>query len=165
MAKTVNTAFGVQNVAEVVCSFFNIVTNLYITLVHFLGDRALSCGESTGLVLLDCLPWSVLSVWRLVSIAQSSDAVVQEANRTEQLVNRLLLLLPSAGEHRGLHTSLQRFAHQLGSRGLTNSAAGLFTIDRSLLTSCVAAITTYLVILVQFGLPDASRQANDVRSC
>ncbi|XP_047116142.1 putative gustatory receptor 28b [Schistocerca piceifrons] len=147
LARTVGAAYGVQNSAEVTCSFVNIVTNAYIMLAHLLEMEEL---QSTGQLVLHTLPWIVMAAWRLVCIAHSSDAVVREANHTEQLVNKLLLLSPLGVS--SPRSSLQRFVDQLGHSGLRYSAAGLFSIDRSLLASCVAAVTTYLVILVQFGM-------------
>ncbi|XP_049828969.1 putative gustatory receptor 28a [Schistocerca gregaria] len=156
MTRSVSEAFGVQIVAEVTFSFLNIVMNTYVMLAHFLRTGAVSCGPPTGVVLLACLPWSVLSVCRLAIIACSSESVVQESNHTLELVNKLLLL-PSNGDY-DRRQALQKFAHQLHHSRLSYSAAGLFSIDRSLITSCVATITTYLVILIQFSLKKFSRQ-------
>ncbi|XP_049828974.1 putative gustatory receptor 28b [Schistocerca gregaria] len=157
LAGNVSAAYGVQNVAEVTFSFFNIVANTYLMLSHYLGNAALSSALSTWELLLQCMPWSTMAALRLISIACSSDAVIREANRTEYLVTKLLLLLPPPGTC-GLHYSLQKFVHQLSHNRVSYSAAGLFSIDRSLLTSCVAAVTTYLVILVQFGTSDLCKE-------
>ncbi|XP_049813752.1 gustatory receptor for sugar taste 43a-like [Schistocerca nitens] len=159
MARCVSGAFGLQIVSEVTFCFLNIVMNTYVMLSHFLRNGAVPCGEPTGVVLLECLPWTLMAVLRLVIIACSSEAVVRQSNRTLELVNKLLLL-PSQGDY-GRHTALQKFANQLRLSPLSYSAAGLFLIDRSLLTSCVATITTYLVILVQFSLAKMTMQQNN----
>ncbi|XP_049961939.1 putative gustatory receptor 28b [Schistocerca serialis cubense] len=149
LAKTVNAAYSVQNLIEVTSSFVNIVINVYLVVAHFLRVGVIWSGESSGAILVRYLPWALMSVWRLVGIVYSSEVVVQEANHTEQLVGKLSLLSPLVG--RVHHTALEKFSQQLRCSRLRYHAAGFFLMDRSLLTGCVSAITTYIVILVQFA--------------
>ncbi|XP_049826929.1 putative gustatory receptor 28a [Schistocerca gregaria] len=161
LARTVNTAYSLQNLVEVTCTFIQIVMDCYIMIAHILRIGSPLVNESKALMLVS-LPWTTLSVLRLFSIAYSSEVVVQEASHTEELVSKLELLLALA--HRELR-SLRKFAHQLRRGSLRYDAAGLFVIDQSLLTSCVAAITTYIVILVQFGLSNVSNQETNACNC
>jgi len=52
---------------------------------------------------------------------------------------------------------LEIFSLQLLHRPLEFSACGLFTLDRTLITSIAGAVTTYLVILLQFQKEDDSK--------
>ncbi|XP_049813762.1 putative gustatory receptor 28a [Schistocerca nitens] len=163
MARYVTAGFGVQIVIEVTFSFFNVVVNTYILVARLLQKEVVSCGQPAGMILMDCLPWLLMSASRLVLIACSSEAVAEQSNRMLELVNKLLLVLPQGDyEH---HTALQKFARQLHYNRLSYSAARLFTIDRSLVTSCVATITTYLVILIQFSMAKITVQQNNKYSC
>ncbi|XP_049786187.1 putative gustatory receptor 28b [Schistocerca cancellata] len=163
MAGYVTGGFGLQIVTEVTFSFFNIVVNTYIVLAHLLRREAVSCDRPTGVILMDCLPWLLMSAWRLITIAYSSKAVVQQSNHTLELVNKLLLVSPQGDYER--HTALQKFARQLSHSKLSYSSAGIFAVGTPLLTSCVATITTYLVILIQFSLAEITKQQNNNNSC
>ncbi|XP_049962165.1 putative gustatory receptor 28b [Schistocerca serialis cubense] len=148
----INAGYGVQNIAEITSCFLHIVILSYIVVTDILGKATpwFHASKRHSITVLLSLPWAALSAFRIVSIVYSCEVVAQEANHTEQLVNKLLLLAPMAD--RGRSTGLHSFAQQLNDSGLKYSAAGLFPIDRSLLASCLAANVNYLVILVQFGM-------------
>ncbi|XP_049786383.1 putative gustatory receptor 28b [Schistocerca cancellata] len=162
LAQTVNAAYSVQNLVEVTSSFLHIALIGYMMTADLLDIGPLFVNKSKGHILFASLPWTVLSLLRLVSIVLSSEVVVQEANRTGELVDKLQLLPALTDADR---RSLREFAHQLSRRSLSYDAAGLFAIDQSLLTSCVAAITTYIVILVQFGLSNGSNRQEIACNC
>ncbi|XP_047116134.1 putative gustatory receptor 28b [Schistocerca piceifrons] len=158
IARVVNSGYGVQNAVEITSSFVHVVMNCYMIFVHVLefADPLVNESKRHTTIVLLFLPWTIMSVLRIVSIVYSCEVVVQEASRTEQLVNKLLLLSPRGNS--GHHVALKSFAQQMSCSRLSYSAAGLFSIDKPLLTTWVAATTTYLVILVQFGLNDSSHQ-------
>ncbi|XP_049962087.1 putative gustatory receptor 28b [Schistocerca serialis cubense] len=159
LARDINAAYGLQNFAEVTTSLFNVILNIYLAAVNFLHIGAPWFGQSKTEGVRQVLPYVLMSVWRLVIIVYSCDVAIQEANRTEQLVNKLLLLAPlgTCGHWKGL----QSFARQIARSRLHYDALGLFSLDRVLLANCVATLTTYLVILVQFGL-SGDNKTNEV---
>ncbi|XP_047115977.1 putative gustatory receptor 28b [Schistocerca piceifrons] len=158
MGKAVNAAYGVQNLVEVVSCFVSTVTYIYISIVVYLDLKPVWPGIPRGQVIIMFSLWIGLMVGRLLTTAYSSDMVVQETSRTQRLVQKLLLLpLPARS---GCQDELQLFGEQMARSRLRYSAAGFFTLDLSLLRSFTATVTTYVVILVQFGLSDASKQQN-----
>ncbi|XP_047115976.1 putative gustatory receptor 28a, partial [Schistocerca piceifrons] len=101
----------------------------------------------------------LFNIWWLCSITYSSEVVRREFGNTERLVKKLLLL-PTPVD-RSCSAELQLFAQQLAGRSVSYSAAGLFSLDLSMVRPAVATATTYLVVLVQFGLSDISKQSNN----
>ncbi|XP_046998153.1 gustatory and pheromone receptor 32a-like [Schistocerca americana] len=98
----------------------------------------------------------ILVEFGLPSLTYSSEMVVQEASRTQRLVTKLLMLPVPASS--GCQEELLLFEEQLARSPLHYSAAGFLALDLSLLKSFVAAVTTYLVILVQFQIPDTNKE-------
>ncbi|XP_049828970.1 uncharacterized protein LOC126267710 [Schistocerca gregaria] len=158
IGKAVNAAYGVQNLVEVVSCFVSTVTYIYISVVVYLDLKPVWPGIPRSQVITMFSLWTGLMAGRLLATAYSSDMVVQETARTQRLVQKLMLLPMPARS--GCPDELQLFGEQMARSQLRYSAAGLFTLDLSLLRSFTATVTTYVVILVQFGLSGASKQQN-----
>ncbi|EFN69927.1 Putative gustatory receptor 28b [Camponotus floridanus] len=79
------------------------------------------------------------------------------AKKTAVLVSQLL----SVDHDREGIKQLEIFSLQLLHRPLEFSACGLFTLDRTLVTSIAGAVTTYLVILIQFQKDDDTKGSFD----
>ncbi|KAM0728547.1 Gustatory receptor for sugar taste 43a [Formica fusca] len=78
--------------------------------------------------------WCIFHIWRLLIIVQPTYATTMQGKKTAVLL---------------LHRSLEF------------SACGLFTLDRTLVTSIAGAVTTYLVILIQFQKEDDTKGSFD----
>ncbi|XP_023717531.1 putative gustatory receptor 28a isoform X3 [Cryptotermes secundus] len=78
------------------------------------------------------------------------------ANRTAVLVHKLL----NKTKDPGLKEELQLFSLQLLHRKVHFTAFGFFPLDFTLLYSITGAVTTYLVILIQFQLSFANPKQN-----
>ncbi|XP_049828971.1 putative gustatory receptor 2a [Schistocerca gregaria] len=156
MGKAVNAAYGLQNLVEVVSCFVSIVNYIYISVIAILDVKVVWPGITKVQVISLLSLWTGLMAGRLLATTYSSDMVVQETASTQRLVQKLLLLpLPARS---GCQDELQLFREQMARSRLRYSAAGFFTLDLSLLRSFTATVTTYVVILVQFGLSDANKQ-------
>ncbi|XP_049813755.1 uncharacterized protein LOC126260470 [Schistocerca nitens] len=159
-ALSVNNAYGVQNLVEISSYFVGIVVNMHLLAVSVFDSGGSLREPLKTHKLLRLSLWTGLMVLRLMIIAYSSEMIVQEANRTQRLVTKLQMLPVPAGS--GCQEELQLFEEQLARSPLHYSAAGFFTLDVSLLKSFVAAITTYLVILIQLEIPDTNKQQYNV---
>ncbi|EFN62286.1 Putative gustatory receptor 28a, partial [Camponotus floridanus] len=69
-----------------------------------------------------------------------------DGKKTAVLISRLL----SVNDNKEGTKQLEIFSLQLLHRPLEFSACGLFVLDRTLVTSLAGAVTTYLVIIMQF---------------
>ncbi|XP_069677240.1 putative gustatory receptor 28a [Periplaneta americana] len=83
-------------------------------------------------------------LWLIHNCTETSN----EANRTAALVHRLL----SKTQDLETREELNSFSLQLLHRKVQFTACGFFPLDFTLLYSIVGAVTTYLVILIQFQL-------------
>ncbi|XP_047115978.1 putative gustatory receptor 2a [Schistocerca piceifrons] len=152
--KTVNSAYGVQNLTQISSCLICIVVETYGIAVNLRDLSSALHGDQRIINVVHMSLWFGLMVWRIVGISYSCEMVIQEARRTQRLVTKLQMLsLPASS---GVQEELQLFAEQLARSTLHYSAAGFFTLDLSLLKSVVAAVTTYLVILIQFSVADTN---------
>ncbi|XP_029179006.1 gustatory receptor for sugar taste 43a-like [Nylanderia fulva] len=101
--------------------------------------------------------WCVFHTWKLLVVVQPTYATTMQGKKTAVLVSQLL----SANHDREGTKQLEIFSLQLLHRPLEFSACGLFTLDRSLVTSIAGAVTTYLVILMQFQQADDTKGSFD----
>ena len=91
--------------------------------------------------------WTTVYVVKLVCVAGSCQYTKSEAYRTSALVNKLLLLRPLPSD---VADELKLFSQLQLHRNARFTAFGFFSIDFTLLFTMVGAVTTYLVIYLQF---------------
>ncbi|KAJ9588173.1 hypothetical protein L9F63_018437, partial [Diploptera punctata] len=144
VAELVKSCFGLPILFELTFIFGSLIQSLYNSLLTSLqldnlGTHAGS-GEAVGLF----LSWSVVRMIKMMCITTSCQMASNEANRTGILIQKLLL--GSNGDSK----TLRNFSQQLLHYKLNFTACGFFTLDATLLYSLAGAVTTYLVILLQF---------------
>ncbi|VEN40865.1 unnamed protein product [Callosobruchus maculatus] len=69
----------------------------------------------------------------------------------DKMLDHVQRVLADYAEDSPLKSALIRFAMQLSQCEIRFNTSGLFSLDRSIFTSFVAAITTYLVVLIQMN--------------
>ncbi|XP_011306497.1 uncharacterized protein [Fopius arisanus] len=90
-------------------------------------------------------------------VVQPCYATTTESKRTAVLVSQLL----TYNWEPDVRKQLELFSLQLLHRPLDFTACGLFSLDRALVTSMAGAVTTYLVILIQFQKADDTKDENN----
>ncbi|XP_049828972.1 gustatory receptor for sugar taste 43a-like [Schistocerca gregaria] len=156
ISKTINEAYGVQNLVELTSCFVTTVFFTYYVFVIFLDAHTQWGAHDLYVDVHMTVAWIIPNAWRVCSLAYSSEMVVREASCTEQMVDKLMLL-PVLGDYRRCK-ELQVFAKQLALGNVSYSAAGLVTMNLGMLKSFIATVATYMIILIQFALPNASGQ-------
>nr|ARO76478.1 odorant receptor 59 [Conogethes punctiferalis] len=91
--------------------------------------------------------WCATHLLRMFVVVEPSHYTIIEGKRTEGLVCRLMTSVPSTGS---LPSRLELFSRQLMLRSVSYAPMGMCTLDRPLVASILGAVTTYLVILIQF---------------
>ncbi|XP_018574194.1 gustatory receptor for sugar taste 43a-like [Anoplophora glabripennis] len=91
--------------------------------------------------------WLLAHIGRLLIIVEPCQLCLDEHRRTSMLLCELL----TKDFDENVRNSLIIFSMQLNYCKIKFSPCGFFKIDRSLITSVTAAVTTYLVILFQFN--------------
>ncbi|XP_076684665.1 gustatory receptor for sugar taste 43a [Andrena cerasifolii] len=147
----INTAFGVVILAVTVTCLLHLVITPYFLI--------LQAGENhESIYLLVEGMWCVFHLTRMLIIVQPSYFTVAEGKRTTVLVSQLL----SSNFKGDARRELEIFSLQLLHRPLEFSACGLFSLDRTLITSIAGVVTTYLVILIQFQNADETKGDVDI---
>ena len=137
---SVNDMYGCQILIFSVHAFFEITMNLYGLTSGFIKD---------GMILLDNIFWPVLYFLILFCITGSCNAASRESYKTSEIIQKLLLN-PQIREDS--MTEIRHFGEQMKIQKVEFTAHDFFTINFSLLGSMVQAITTLLLIFVQFKI-------------
>ncbi|KAJ9599877.1 hypothetical protein L9F63_009824 [Diploptera punctata] len=146
----VNDIYGFPILVDIATTFINITTYLYFCLyytlhLHSYDSEQINIGHMLSLHLF----WLLLYALKIVCISVSCHCASLEASRTGVLIQKLLLMhdwdIKCVNE-------LKAFDRQLQPRQLRFTAYDFFQLDLSLLCSIAGAVTTYLVILLQFEI-------------
>ncbi|XP_043265030.1 gustatory receptor for sugar taste 43a-like [Colletes gigas] len=147
----INSTFGMVILAvSVTCLLHLIITPYFLIL------QANEKHEWIYLI-VQCM-WCIFHVSRMLIIVQPSYFTIAEGKRTAVLVSQLLSSNFKADDRQ----QLEIFSLQLLHRPLEFSACGLFSLDRTLITSIAGVVTTYLVILIQFQNADDTKGEVDI---
>ncbi|XP_011633717.1 gustatory receptor for sugar taste 43a-like [Pogonomyrmex barbatus] len=142
----INAAYGVVALVITITCLIHLIITPYFLIIEADGRREPLFLAVQGL-------WCIFHIWRLLMIVQPTYAATTEGKKTAALVSQLLSVSPD----REGRKQLEIFSLQLLHRPLEFSACGLFTLDRTLVTSIAGAVTTYLVILIQFQKEDDTK--------
>ncbi|XP_047115975.1 putative gustatory receptor 28a [Schistocerca piceifrons] len=159
LSQNVNNLFSIRNLLQLISCFVCGLSYTYTLVVTVMKLKISTSAYGESHLILLCFLVVTVNVWWLGSIAYSSEAVKRESGRTGRLVKKLLLL-PVQGDC-SCPAELQLFAQQLAGSLVSYTAAGLFSLDLSMVKPAVATAATYLVVMVQFGLSDICTQSNN----
>nr|CAH7714827.1 unnamed protein product [Callosobruchus chinensis] len=129
----------------IVIIMFSILLHLTVT-PYFLLTEIQKGGSTLFIVLQSC--WVIVHCLKFYAIIESCDMCQNEGDKMLDNVQRVLA---DYAEESPLKSALIRFAMQLSQCEIRFNTSGLFSLDRSIFTSFVAAITTYLVVLIQMN--------------
>ena len=140
-----NSTYQVQVLMDLIGIFVEITSCLYATLIYL--TKLLTCqlyNPSRWSLLTLYILWATMNVLKLLIVVSICSAVSRTANHTAVLVHKLMLQKPE------VMAELQVFSQQLLHRKLHFTACGFFRLDFTLLYSLVGAVTTYIIILLQY---------------
>lgn len=86
-------------------------------------------------------------------VAASCDMAAKEAYKTASIAYKLLAKLPTSPSNvheETLKEDLILLCNQSSNRCPVFSAAGFFNVDLTMLSSIVASVTTYFIVIIQF---------------
>jgi uncharacterized membrane protein len=137
--------YGLQILLCIVSAFVETTSNFSYSIttskVNVLTDVGLYHQLVTPVI------WALMQFLLLFWLTATCGTASGEANRSVTLLQNLLLL-PEL--HPATAAEIQLFLQQVRDLKLRFTAWDVFTINYTLLGSTVGAITTFLVILVQF---------------
>ncbi|XP_046470993.1 gustatory receptor for sugar taste 43a isoform X1 [Neodiprion pinetum] len=147
----INSVFGLPALVAVLTCLLHLIITPYFLILEANGDH-------NEMFLVVQLMWCIGHVGRLLIVVQPCYAASVQAKGTAVLVSQLL----SVNWEPDVRKQLEIFSLQLLHRPLEFSACGLCSLDRSLVTSIAGAVTTYLVILIQFQKDDDTKETNTI---
>ncbi|XP_046666487.1 putative gustatory receptor 28b [Homalodisca vitripennis] len=133
-----NAFYGNILLAFIFVTFINITEGLYFFLGLFHKEDKIFLYNIGSCIFSDAS--------FLVLVALSSSGVSEAAGETASLIRKQINLELSSELREQLKSSLL----QLLNKRVEFSAAGFFQINKQTITSMAAAVTTYLVIMIQF---------------
>ncbi|EDV99231.1 putative gustatory receptor 28b [Drosophila grimshawi] len=153
-AATANKYFTYQLLTIISIAFLIIVFDSYYVLETILG-RSKRDGKFRTVEFVTFFACQmILYLIAIISIVEGSSRAIKKSKKTGGIVHLLLNRTKSAE----VKEKLQQFSMQLMHMKINFTAAGLFNIDRTLYFTISGALTTYLIILLQF----TSRQKANV---
>ncbi|KAH8333542.1 hypothetical protein KR059_000636 [Drosophila kikkawai] len=120
-------------------SFYTVTTNCYNLFVQITAKGMVSPN-----ILQWCFAWLCLHVSLLALLSRSCGLTTREANATSQILSRVYA---SSREYQNI---IDKFLTKSIKQEVQFTAYGFFAIDNSTLFKIFSAVTTYLVILIQF---------------
>ncbi|XP_034948469.1 gustatory receptor for sugar taste 43a-like [Chelonus insularis] len=142
----INKAFGFPILVVGITCLLHLIITPYFLMMEANNERE-------GIfIFVQCL-WCILHIYRMLMVVQPCYATTKESKNTAVLISQLL----TYSWQPDVRKQLEIFSLQLLHRPLNFSACGLFSLDRALVTSMAGAVTTYLVILIQFQKADDSK--------
>ncbi|EDW52563.1 gustatory and pheromone receptor 32a [Drosophila sechellia] len=132
-------------------SFYTVTTNCYNLFVQITGKGMVSPN-----ILQWCFAWICLHVSLLALLSRSCGLTTTEANATSQILARVYA---KSKEYQNI---IDKFLTKSIKQEVQFTAYGFFAIDNSTLFKIFSAVTTYLVILIQFKQLEDSKVEDPV---
>ncbi|XP_070133361.1 putative gustatory receptor 28b isoform X4 [Drosophila bipectinata] len=145
-AATANKYFTYQLLTIISIAFLIIVFDAYYVLETLLGKSKRESKFKTVEFVTFFSCQMILYLIAIISIVEGSNRAIKKSEKTGGIVHSLMNKTKSAE----VKEKLQQFSMQLMHLKINFTAAGLFNIDRTLYFTISGALTTYLIILLQF---------------
>jgi hypothetical protein len=145
ISSSVNSMYGLQILLCIVSAFIEATTNSSYSIITIHSTSFTNIKHYHHILSLTI--WALMQFLLLFWITASCNATSGEANRSVNLLQKLLLqpdFRPDTA------AEIQLFLQQVRDLKVKFTAWDIFTINHSLLGSTVGAIVTFLVLLVQF---------------
>ncbi|KAG8262766.1 gustatory receptor [Homalodisca vitripennis] len=133
-----NVFYGYLLLATIFCTFITITECLYFFSLFIIDGKVI--------ISVTISIWIFNNATFLVLIARCGSHVSEMAGDTAPLIRKLI----NENVGSGLREELKSFLLQLVGTNVEFNAGGFFQINKETLTSIAAAVTTYLVIMIQF---------------
>ncbi|XP_017115508.1 putative gustatory receptor 28b isoform X3 [Drosophila elegans] len=160
-AATANKYFTYQLLTIISIAFLIIVFDAYYVLETLLGKSKRESKFKTVEFVTFFSCQMILYLIAIISIVEGSNRAIKKSEKTGGIVHSLLNKTKSAE----VKEKLQQFSMQLMHLKINFTAAGLFNIDRTLYFTISGALTTYLIILLQFTSNSPHNDYGNGSSC
>nr|UTN00884.1 gustatory receptor [Semanotus bifasciatus] len=149
LIRVLNKTFTFQLLCALTSSITDILFQSYF-LYHVLFVRA---ADITAVTIICPIVWLVDEAIELYLLVNATASTCESANSTADYLHELRNELSNMD----VESHIQMYSLQLLHQRIQVSAMGFFNIDYSLMYSVIAAVSTYLVILIQLDQSSAHR--------
>ncbi|XP_053617193.1 gustatory receptor for sugar taste 43a [Plodia interpunctella] len=147
VVQCIDENYGVPLVVVLISTLLHLIVTPYFLIMEIIVST-----HRIHFLVLQFL-WCATHMMRLIVVVEPCHYTIFEGRRTQSLVCRLLMASPIANTT--LPTRLELFSRQLMLQTTCYAPMGMCTLDRPLIASILGAVTTYLVILIQFQRYDS----------
>ncbi|XP_039300407.1 putative gustatory receptor 28b isoform X1 [Nilaparvata lugens] len=146
-----NRCYGGQILTIMFSVFVKTTSLLYGMESDLTGEtKSYRSGYVEWIYFSDNLIRLIQDIFKVYFLVSASASVSNEAGKTALIVSRLLSRKLNSQSKK----QLEVFSVQLLHTEVNITACGIFTLNYSVLTGMIGAITTYLIILIQFKNSD-----------
>nr|AGK90011.1 gustatory receptor 4 [Helicoverpa armigera] len=141
VVNSIDDSYGLPLVVILISTLLHLIVTPYFLIMEIIVST-----NRIHFLVLQFL-WCVTHMLRMIVVVEPGHYTIAEGKRTEGLVCRLMTSAPSTGV---LPSRLEIFSRQLMLQSVSYAPMGMCTLHRPLIASVIGAVTTYLVILIQF---------------
>nr|XP_016931084.2 gustatory receptor 68a [Drosophila suzukii] len=143
ITENMNSVAGVALLFYFGFSFYTVTNQSYLAFATLTAGSSSSQREVADTMGLSCA-WVLAETITMAVICSACDCLASESNGTAQILARVY------GKSKQFQNLIDKFLTKSIKQDLQFTAYGFFSIDNSTLFKIFSAVTTYLVILIQF---------------
>jgi len=143
ITENMNSVAGVALLFYFGFSFYTVTNQSYLAFATLTAGSSSSQREVADTMGLSCA-WVLAETITMAVICSACDCLASESNSTAQILARVY------GKSKQFQNLIDKFLTKSIKQDLQFTAYGFFSIDNSTLFNIFSAVTTYLVILIQF---------------
>lgn len=143
ITENINCVAGVSLLFYFGFSFYTVTNQSYLAFATLTAGSLSSKIEVADTIGLSCI-WVLAETITMIVICSACDGLASEVNGTAQILARIY------GKSKQFQNLIDKFLTKSIKQDLQFTAYGFFSLDNSTLFKIFSAVTTYLVILIQF---------------
>ncbi|CAH0595487.1 unnamed protein product [Chrysodeixis includens] len=143
---SIDASYGLPLIVILISTLLHLIVTPYFVIMEILVST-----NRPHFLFLQFL-WCTTHMLRMIGVVEPGHLTIAEGKRTEGIISRLMTSAPSSGV---LPARLEIFSRQLMLQSVSYTPLGMCTLHRPLIASVLGAVTTYLVILIQFQRYDS----------
>ncbi|GLV38674.1 Gustatory receptor 2a [Carabus blaptoides fortunei] len=157
ISKRINLFYSIQILLITGKYFVEITATLYYNLQKFYKTDVQADDDWYA---FSYFIWALMNCADLFILVYTSDSMCSTANGCKMTLHKVNL----NSKDMEMKKEVTAFSLQLLHNDLVLTAAGFFNIDFTLIFNIIGAVTTYLVIFVQFDINDPQKLSQDLNS-
>nr|QRF71016.1 gustatory receptor [Semiothisa cinerearia] len=144
VVRCVDSSYGLPLIVVLISTLLHLIVTPYFLIMEIIVST-----NRVHFLVLQFL-WCLTHMLRMLVVVEPCHYTIAEGRRTQSLVCRLMTSVSERPALGSLPSRVELFSRQLLLQSVCYSPLGMCTLDRPLVASVIGAVTTYLVILIQF---------------